>query len=447
MIYFNQDPKKTYKILKSKIHNIKIKNKNFMNNLHNTKKSADFWWAVSGQYAILSEYLNMLSLKDPRFLNDLTKSKKEFPPDNIVRSTIIRNIARETFINKSFKINSSDQSKNIDALLFDGEEKHFSHEIKKNIEREFLPISSLTYFLEILRLDKIKFIFSKVRQKIKNFFDNSSDENNDDKIFVRVDQDSDFEKILNLVLPDYLNFYFPKWFLKLSDYLVKNKHKWITKFGYERNVYQILLMAKSYEKYGDKNIQIISHGMTLGIGFTNMYWFSMFPKLKLYNINESTKLPKLPKLNYSHDILFCPTHFPIIQDFFSIIHFQEFMDVYRDAIVLLNNGLKTGKKIKVRYKNFKYLSGYAGPHTVEECQIPIEEEKFENIYNKYKLIVTMPYGTISEKCYQNNINFISYNHPFNLTNKQSFLIANTYPGVFKDAKKFLSELEKKIKEY
>lgn len=446
MINFEQDPKKTYEILKSKIPDIKIKNKNFMNKLHNLNISVDFWWAVSGQYAILSEYLNMLSFKDPRFLNDLTKSIKEFPPDNIVRSTIIRNIARETFINKNFRIKTNDLSQSIDELLFDGEEKHFSHEIKKDIEREILPMSNLTYFLEILKLDKIKFIFFKIKQKFTNFFDNSIDENND-KIFYRNDPDNDFEKILNLILPEYLNTYFPKWFLKLSDYLVKSKHKWITKFGYERNVYEILLMAKSYEKYGDKNIQIISHGMILGIGFTNMYWFSMFPNLKLYNINESTKLPKLPKLNYSYDILFCPTHFPIIQDFFSIIHFQEFMDVYRNAIVLLNNGLKTGKKIKVRYKNFKYLSGYAGPHTIEECQIPIEEEKFENIYNKYKLIVTMPYGTISEKCYQNNINFISYNHPFNLTNKQSFLRANTYPGVFKDAEKFLSSLEKKIKEY
>ena len=58
----------------------------------------------------------------------------------------------------------------------------------------------------------------------------------------------------------------------------------------------------------------------------------------------------------------------------------------------------------------------------------------------------MPFGTISTKCYQNNINCISYNHPYTLTNKQAYLSANTYPGVFKDADKFLYELEKKIKE-
>ena len=41
------------------------------------------------------------------------------------------------------------------------------------------------------------------------FFDNSIDENND-KIFYRNDPDNDFEKILNLILPEYLNTYFPK---------------------------------------------------------------------------------------------------------------------------------------------------------------------------------------------------------------------------------------------
>ena len=92
MIYFNQDLKKTYKILKLKIPNIKIKNKNFMNKLHNLNISEDFWWAVSGQYAILSEYLTMISSHDPRFLNDLTKSTDEFPPANIIRSTIIKTI-------------------------------------------------------------------------------------------------------------------------------------------------------------------------------------------------------------------------------------------------------------------------------------------------------------------------------------------------------------------
>jgi hypothetical protein len=58
----------------------------------------------------------------------------------------------------------------------------------------------------------------------------------------------------------------------------------------------------------------------------------------------------------------------------------------------------------------------------------------------------MPFGSIATKCYQNNINCISYNHPIELTNKQAYLSANRIPGVFTDADKFLQELEKKIRE-
>ena len=57
----------------------------------------------------------------------------------------------------------------------------------------------------------------------------------------------------------------------------------------------------------------------------------------------------------------------------------------------------------------------------------------------------MPFGTISEKCYINNINCITYNYPYSIMNKQLYLKTNTYPGVFKDADMFLEEFEKKIK--
>ena len=58
----------------------------------------------------------------------------------------------------------------------------------------------------------------------------------------------------------------------------------------------------------------------------------------------------------------------------------------------------------------------------------------------------MPFGTISAKCFQNNIECLSYNYPFTLTNKNSYLQANTFPGVHTESDKFLNELEKKIKE-
>ena len=69
----------------------------------------------------------------------------------------------------------------------------FLTETKKDIEREILPMSKLTYFLEILRLDKIKYISFKVKQKFIKFSYNLRDEN-EDKIFYRSDPDNDFLK-------------------------------------------------------------------------------------------------------------------------------------------------------------------------------------------------------------------------------------------------------------
>lgn len=122
------------------------------------------------------------------------------------------------------------------------------------------------------------------------------------------------------------------------------------------------------------------------------------------------------------------------------------MKVYKSVVKLMNNGLKKGKKTKVRYKNFEYLSVYTSPIVKEECEIPIEEEIFEKAYSKYKLIVAMPFSTISMKCYQNHIDCLFYNHPWCLADKKAYQMANAYPNVYCDAEKFLSEL-KKINEF
>ena len=71
MTYFNTDPASDYRNIEAKIPFIKDKNKNFMNKLHNLNMSADYWWALTGEYAILAEYAIMLSDNDPRLLNDL----------------------------------------------------------------------------------------------------------------------------------------------------------------------------------------------------------------------------------------------------------------------------------------------------------------------------------------------------------------------------------------
>ena len=66
MSFFDNDPAFVYKNLKEKVPSIKIKNKNYIYKLHSLNLSEDFWWAVSGEYAILAEYIIMLD-KDPDF--------------------------------------------------------------------------------------------------------------------------------------------------------------------------------------------------------------------------------------------------------------------------------------------------------------------------------------------------------------------------------------------
>ncbi len=458
MSFFDNDPAFVYKNLKEKVPSIKIKNKNYMNKLHSLNLSEDFWWAVSGEYAILAEYIIMLSDKDPRFLNDLkhaTSIKSETSKEKVVSSVIINSIGREYFLKKDFNINTiKTKKKSIDELLVEEDKNIIANEketinlnekiIVEKKEMQQLPMINFTNFLTQLRLNKFKSFYLKIKKKFVQIREKSN--HHDIEILRRNDSDQDFNVILHTLLPEFQEKYFPKWFVYLSEYLVKSKHKWVTTFGHGRDIYQIILNAKSYEKFGPKNIKVIPHGSTFSIIGWHIWRFSLFPDTKLNTINSALYIPKLSKQSKSDGILFCPMSLPFVSDCFSLNHFWDFMEIYRKAIQLFNQGINNNKKIKIRYKSFKYLSGFTGPFTREECKIPIENERFERVYQKYKLIVSMPFGTISAKCFQNNIECLSYNYPFTLTNKNSYLQANTFPGVHTESDKFLNELEKKIKE-
>ncbi|OUX38013.1 MAG: hypothetical protein CBE33_01830 [Candidatus Pelagibacter sp. TMED273] len=448
MTYFDKDPLSTYKNLKARIPSIKIKNKNFMNRFHNLDMPSDFWWVISGEYAIWADYVTTLSINDPRFLNNLKDTSGKPYSGKTISSSIINIIGKECVFDKDFTLYTGDLKKDIDELLFDNEERHLiidDEEIKdKNKNIQSVPLLHLTNFLSKLRLTKFQFLFFKIKEKINSIFYDTDDFQA--KILNSNDPDKDFELALNLLLPDDMGRFFPKWFLWFSNYFAISQHKWKTFFGSELNIYQKILIAKNYQKYGSKNIKIISHGYMDTFNIWLMWCLSLFPNMKL-NMSATLNLPQIHKKILSDDILFCPSQFPWISDFFYIQHFWDFMEVYKSTIKLLNNGLKNGKKIKIRYKSFKYLSGFSAPFIQEQCKIPIEKERFENIYHKYKLIVSMPFGTISNQCYQNSVKCISYNRPFFLTNQQAYLKANTYPGVFKDADKFLNEVENKIKEF
>lgn len=447
--FFERNPSNNYWKLKESIPLIKIKNKDFMNTYHKMNMSIDFWWALSGEYALLAEHLVNLSIEEPRILNELKNAatlKLEVSKDKVVDLNIINLIGREYFLDKQFEKNKKDTKVKVDDLLFEINSKDSTisgrENLKRNDNKLFIPMKGITDFLHNLKLLEIKNVYLKIKRRIKLMLTRKSNYNL--KLY-RNNSDKTFETALQLVLPLNMDSLFPKWFVVLSNYLVNSNHKWKTYFGLELNIYQKILIARSFQKYREKNIEVIPHGFLTYISPWLLYRQSLFPKMNL-NICPDFYLKKPLKANVNQDILFCPPQFPWLSDFFSLNHFWEFMKVYKNTIKLLNSGLKNGKKIKIRYKSFSYLSGNLSPFTIEECDIPIETEKFEDICYNYKTIISMPCGTISQKCYLNNINCISYNKPFHLMLKYSYIKYNSYPGVFDNDEAFLKEVERKIKD-
>ena len=130
MTYYDHNPIDLYRDLKARIPSIKIKNKNFMNKLHSLNMPSDFWWAISGEYAILAEKADILSSGDPRFLNDLQKYKYDFPPNKVLSNALMDSVGKDFIIDKDFDLYSKIiRKKNTDELLFDDESKHYINEI------------------------------------------------------------------------------------------------------------------------------------------------------------------------------------------------------------------------------------------------------------------------------------------------------------------------------
>ena len=167
MTYFNKDIPGLYRNLKAKIPSLKVKNKNIMNQLHNLNMPSDFWWAISGEYAILAEKANILSSGDPRFLNDLKGSSIKFPAQKMLTDAIINSVGKDYILNNTFdKYSNVINEENLDELLINDESEHYKNEIKIDHETKlFLPMMNFTEFLYKLRLKKLKYIYFKIKKK------------------------------------------------------------------------------------------------------------------------------------------------------------------------------------------------------------------------------------------------------------------------------------------
>ena len=228
-----------------------------------------------------------------------------------------------------------------------------------------LPMINFTNFLTQLILNKFKSFYLKIKKKFVQLREKSN--HHDIEILRRIDSDQDFNVILHTLLPEFQEKYFPKWFVYLSEYLVKsNTNGWLlwTWTWYLSNNTK----CKKLWKFGPKNIKVIPHGSTFSIVGWHIWRFSLFPDTKLNTINSALYIPKLSSKVNLMEFCFAQCLYHLFLLFFSK-SFLGFYEIYKKAIQLFNQGINNNKKIKIRYKSFKYLSGFTGPFTREECKI------------------------------------------------------------------------------
>jgi hypothetical protein len=433
-----------YRTLKKVIPFLKNLNKDTMNKLCSIEKSSDFWWAMTGEYAIQAHFLTLLSIKDPRILIDINNSLEDFMEIKRISSAVVGLVGRDIILGDENNYKQSLANKvSADTLLFEDEKLHFSESTRQIERRLSHPFSQLTRVLHLLRLLRIK-IFSVLKKITKlNYY--IKKKNTDSLNFLKAAPGNEFENAFLAILPKDFIMNFPSWFVYLSEMIVGKNHKWVTYFGLELNLYQRILIAISYEKFGGKNIKIVGHGSIMGdMDFWHLYRFSLFPELKLQTLSVDLILPVSKNSKVTNGILFCPMTLPWFTGFVSLKHFRSLFQVYKKAVALLVEGVRNGKNIKIRYKDYKWLRGYVGQFSIAETDIPIESKKFEDSYWQYSTIVSIPYGTIAAKCAANNISCITFHQPISPTDKDTHIALCKTPGVYTNENQFLDQLKKII---
>ena len=433
------NPIQFYRDVKSQIPMLKIENQKLMNKYTSLNMSADFWWVISGETAINSQYINYIFDKDPRILNELNNSSEEKIEAKKISKILINLIGRESLngINDTIKKNSTQES-----ILIDDEKDRFREFSNRIDDTELdIPYNHLCKILFLLRNFKkriisfIKFFSDRIFNK-KEYLD-----------FESIEKKNVYEQIFVSLLPKNLLFNFPSWFIFLSKLLVSTKHNWTTYFGLELNIFHKILIARSYEEFKGKNIKILGHGHLMQeLDTTTLHLFSLFPEIKMGVSKQALKLDVSKSIKPKKGILFCPLALPWMNGYLSITDYQELIKVYRPTIKILCDGVKRGKNIKIKYKNFVWLKDYVGNFLADETNLPVEEKSFEEIYNQYSKIVTFPYGTITAKCIYNKIPILSYHKPIYPTDRNSFVEISKLDGIHTDADLFLRALEKIIDE-
>jgi len=430
----NNSPVGLYKDLKNKIPQLKENLCDFLNAYHGVKKSKEFWWFLGGEYALYAEYFSMLSKADPRLFYELQRTEKSSLRLKDISTIVVNLIGRDSIltVNQGL-LRALENLLGHDKFFFTDEERHFV-DISEGDNREVLILFK--------KVTKVLYFIDRAKRRCKLNFKKPFSGRVHER---RSSLGDGFDTYLAEVLPSDLMERFPSWFLFISGLMVREGHKWITRLGHELNIFQSILMASSYDKFGEKNIDIVSHGSVTGsVGIWHLFRFSLFPDLVFGVNNKSLVLKSKEKSTESFGVLYCPPQFPWTADFMSISQWRKLLSVHQATIDILRKGLRSEKKIRIRYKDFLYLRSYSGQLCPEEIFIPVEEREFEDIYCDYSLIVTIPFGTIAAKCHANNIDYLAYHQAVGPVDQKTYNYIAGLSGVFCDEDSYLSELNKRI---
>lgn len=426
------DPISLYRNLKIKIPLLKERLRNYLNEFHDLDESSDFWWVLGGEYALYAEYLSMLSLSDNRFLYEIQAHQGTRVKIKDISAIIVNLIGRDAICGLRAGVSENIlASSNCENLGFADESKHFSTSLPSAPEYLVVPYDRIANLFQ--KLFNIKHQMEKLipfkfrRAKAHNYNDNN------------------FEFILAQILPQELLSQFPRWFLIVAKIMITERDKWRTHFGLELNIFHYIMLAVSYDRFGDKNIYILSHGSVSGaVNFWHLFRFSVCPRTVLSVRNQSLLEMRASQSRLNLGVLYCPPQFPWVAGFLSVGQWQKLLKAHALTINLLRNASDNGMSVKVRYKDFRYLSGYSGPFLSHENSLPRETSNFEDVYEKYGLIISLGYGTILAKCLENNINSIAYHLPTGPYDIHTDNYIRSLPGIYSDLDAYISELQVRI---
>lgn len=427
------DPLQYYLELKKRIPGIRARNALIMNSYHDLDESDDFWWVLTGEYALYASIIDDLRIDFPRIGVYSRLYKDELAIRKL--SLIVKLIAGKDVIN--FGQVDLIENGTYDQLLVTEEVDNNFYLDKVIFENEEIkiPFESLCLSLEMITnlYHKTRRVLSKTK---KNYRLLPESKNSIDS----------FQKTLIDMLPSNLLTQFPRWFVSVSSSKIFVEKSWVTFFGNELNIFQRLLLAKNFSTNGESNIKIIMHGGISGqLGMWYLFRLSLFPSTRLVFYSNSLKLKTSLNANPKYDILIAPFAFPWTGDFLSFPRLRNLMDVYSEMIDILSIAKEDGKIIRIKFKNPEYLRLYSGPLTDKELIFDTEFRDFEDCFQDYKHIICFPFGTIAAKCITNNISFSTIYYPCTPYSKKVSDYLRSIPGVFSDPADFLRNIEELIR--